>query len=109
MGRSKTKRVVSCHSAKKIFKRHTAREANNTHVERSRAHTLQSGHATARGFALALQSSVYTPSLYLRGRPDPTGRAGDLVVNKCMVGSNVKRGDERRLSMGSFVARRLAP
>ena len=27
-----------------------------------------------------------TPSPYLRGRPDTTGLAGDLVVDKCRVG-----------------------
>jgi len=28
----------------------------------------------------------YTPSVYLRGRPETTGWAGDLVVDECMVG-----------------------
>jgi len=51
----------------------------------------------------------YTPSFYWRGRPDTTGIAGDPVVDKCMVGYNVKCGYKRRLSMGRFVAPRLAP
>jgi hypothetical protein len=90
----------------KHFERHTARETNNTH---NKEHTP---------FRVGMRPHVelnppykasYTPSFYWRGRPDTTGIAGDPVVDKCMVGYNVKRGYERRLSMGRFVGPRLAP
>ena len=53
-----------------------------------------------RGVELALQSSI-NPKPLLERATRTTDRAGDLVVDECMVGYNVKRGDERRLSMGA--------
>ena len=113
MARSEAKSGII--SAENIFhwKTHCTKDIWKTHCSRDEQHSQE-----RTPFRVGMQPHVelnlpykasYTPSFYLRGRPDTTGIAGDPVVDKCMVGYNVKRGYKRRLRMGRFVAPRLAP
>jgi len=58
-----------------------------------RAHTLQSGHATARGFELALQSSIYLKPLHERViQYNKSSWRSVLVVDKCRSGKTLNVG-----------------
>ena len=70
-------------SAEKIFGRHTARETNNTYQG---AHASEWVCDRTIVELNSLYEVPYTPCYYLKGLHDTTGRAGDLVVDECMIG-----------------------